>query len=302
MYAKTKTWKVEKLTYPRNQMIQKYKIRIYEMLERVDPNDKLGGYVNFFIVTLILFNVVAVILESENTIFIRYELFFKLLESASIRIFTVEYALRLWTANVAEGYSDPIRGRLRYALKPLLVVDLMVLVPYYLPIIIPDLRFLRGVRVFWMFRFFKLGRYSESVVIVENVIKAKKKELVVTFLAIVFFLIVSSSAIYFLEHDAQPDCFPSIPVTMWWGVLTLTTIGYEDIYPITLLGKFVGSLVIILGVGMFALPTGILASGFVEEVQIKREHREKFICPHCGKSIEISDEMGKNESQQDVLD
>jgi len=248
-------------------MAQRYKRRIYEILEATDPENAAGRLVNFFIMALILLNVAAVVLESEEAINARYGPLFDSFGFFSIIAFTVEYLLRLWVSDLSPGRSAPIRGRVRFALSPLAIIDLLVILPYYLPIVLPDLRFLRGVRIFWLFRLLEIGRYSESMVTLERVIRAKKEELTVTFFAIVFFLTFASSIIYFLEHKVQPENFPSIPATMWWGLLTLTTIGYDDIYPVTTLGKIVGSMIIIIGVGMFALPTGILASGFVEEIQ-----------------------------------
>ncbi|HII06960.1 MAG TPA: ion transporter [Methanotrichaceae archaeon] len=250
-----------------------YKRRIYEILEATDPEDALGRRVNLFIMVLILLNVAAVVLESEEAINARYGPLFDAFGFFTIIAFTVEYVLRLWVSDLDPGRPDPIGGRLRFTLSPLAIIDLAVILPYYLPIVFPDLRFLRGVRVFWLLRLFEMGRYSESMGTLERVIRAKKEELTVTFLAIIFFLTIASSIIYFLEHDAQPKNFPSIPETMWWGLLTLTTIGYDEIYPVTILGKIVGSMLIILGVGMFALPTGILASGFVEEIQNRAKLR-----------------------------
>jgi voltage-gated potassium channel len=260
------------MTY-KGEMVQRLKRRAYEILEATDPEDALGRWANFFIMALILLNVAAVVLESEASIDARYGSLFDAFGFFSILAFTAEYALRLWVSDLEPGRADPVGGRVRFALSPLAMIDLAVILPYYLPVVFPDLRFLRGVRVFWLFRLFEMGRYSESMGTLERVIRAKKEELTVTFFAIVFFLTVASSIIYFLEHNVQPESFPSIPATMWWGLLTLTTIGYGDIYPVTTLGKLVGSLIIIIGVGMFALPTGILASGFVEEIQSRSKLR-----------------------------
>ncbi len=268
-------------------MVQRLKRRIYEILEATDPEDALGRLVNFFIMALIVLNVAAVVLESEASIAGRYGPLFDAFGIVSIIAFTAEYALRLWVSDLEPGRSDPVGGRVRFALSPLAIIDLAVILPYYLPVVFPDLRFLRGVRVFWLFRLLGMGRYSESMGTLERVIRAKKEELTVTFFAIVFFLTVASSIIYFLEHDVQPESFPSIPATMWWGLLTLTTIGYGDVYPVTILGKLVGSLIIILGVGMFALPTGILASGFVEEIQGRAKLRaEKSEKMRMGEGVE----------------
>ena len=136
-----------------------------------------------------------------------------------------------------------------------------------------DHQLLRSLRMLWTFRLLKLRRYSESLQTIEDVIRAQQRELAMSFSAIIFFMVLSSTVVYFLEHDAQPQRFPDIPATMWWAVLTMTTIG-DNFYPITPLGKLVGGLIIIFGSGTFALPTAILTSGFVEELQRKREQEE----------------------------
>ncbi|HWQ19269.1 MAG TPA: ion transporter [Methanotrichaceae archaeon] len=256
-------------------MIRELKRRIYQVLEEDIPGDRLGDVVNFVLVALILLNALAVILETEPGIYNPHKLLFRNFASASIAIFILEYMLRLWVSDLDPRYSQPLWGRLWFALTPLALIDLAVILPYILPIFLPDLRYLRAARIFWIFRLLKMARYSESLQTIENVIRSKRYELAVTFMAILFFLVISSSMIYYLEHSAQPQNFPSIPATMWWSVLTLTTIGSANVYPVTPLGKFVGSFIIILGVGMFALPTGILTSGFVEELQGKQKREAK---------------------------
>lgn len=203
-------------------------------------------------------------------------------------VFTIEYILRLWTCTADDRFRSPIKGRIRFAATPLALVDLMAILPFYLEIIMLiralDLRFIRALRLFRLFRLFKMGRYSEALKTLGNVLKQKKEELFITVFAILILLITASSLMYFVEKDAQPEAFSSILAAMWWGVSTLTTVGYGDIYPITAIGKFLGALIALLGIGMFALPAGILASGFAEEMQKKRGKRR--ICPHCGKDID----------------
>jgi voltage-gated potassium channel len=164
----------------------------------------------------------------------------------------------------------PISGRIRFALTPLALIDLLVILPTYVVLAFPtDHRLLRSLRVLWTFRLLKASRYSESLQTIMDVIHAQKRELAMSFSAIIFFMVLSSTVIYFLEHDAQPERFPDIPATMWWSVLTMTTVG-DNFYPITPLGKLIGGLIIILGVATFALPTSILTSGFVEVLEKRR--------------------------------
>jgi len=134
-----------------------------------------------------------------------------------------------------------------------------------------------------IFRLFKLGRYSSAMKTMARVLRNKKEELGITIFIVLLLLIIASSLMYFVENPVQPEVFSSIPAAMWWGVETLTTVGYGDVIPQTALGKALGMVIAILGIGMFALPAGILGSGFFEEVQSKR--RESEVCPHCGKEI-----------------
>jgi voltage-gated potassium channel len=169
-----------------------------------------------------------------------------------------------------------------------------------------DARFVRGIRLFRLFRLFKIGRYSQSINQLVGVFARKKEELAITFFAVILMLILASSVIYLVEHKAQPESFSSIPAAMWWGVATLTTVGYGDVYPITPLGKFFGAIIALLGVGIVALPAGIIASGFNEAIQERitgkdlsgdepdepDESREPLdqgaregCCPHCGQAL-----------------
>lgn len=252
---------------------QRHKKRVYDILELTDPEDRVTESLNFVLMFLVLLNIIAVILETVESINRAYSRLFQSIGEFSIIVFTVEYLLRIWSCSVDETYSDPVLGRLRYALTPLALIDLMVILPSYLVFVYPDHRFLRSLRIFWTFRLLKLSRYSKPLKIIVNVVKAQQRELAVSFSAIVFFMVLSSTIVYFLEHDAQPHNFPSIPATMWWAVLTMTTIGM-NVYPETPLGKVIGGLIIILGVATFALPTSILTSGFVDELQRKREEEQ----------------------------
>ena len=134
-----------------------------------------------------------------------------------------------------------------------------------------------------------MSRYVESLTRLDDVIHSRKEELLVTLAAIGIMLLFASSAMYLVENEAQPDKFPNIPASMWWGVATLTTVGYGDVFPITPLGKFLGAFIALLGVGIFALPAGILASGFAEEISKRHRKHQECCCPNCG--CDISEEF-----------
>jgi len=143
------------------------------------------------------------------------------------------------------------------------------------------LRFIRAIRLLRLFRIFKIGRYSKSLNVLKDVIRNKKEELVLIIFVVLIMLVIFSSLMYFVERDVQPEAFASIPHAMWWAIITLTTVGYGDVYPITVLGKILGAMIAFLGIGMFALPAGILGSGLIEAIQkrddglISKDHENK---------------------------
>lgn len=254
---------------------------VYEVLSGAGA---LGRMVNVMLIVLISTNVIAIVLESEAEIRNAYEHFFNGFEVFSVAVFSVEYVLRLWTANENPAYREPFTGNLRYAVQPLPIIDLLAIVPFYLPFLGVDLRLLRILRVLRIFRIFKIVRYVKALSLITTVLKDRKEELTVSTILMFFMLLITSTFMYYIENDAQPEQFSSIPKTMWWGIATLTTVGYGDVYPVTGLGKFLGGMIAIIGVGLFALPAGLLASGFSEELS-KKTKKKAQICPHCGKEI-----------------
>ncbi len=277
-------------------MYERIKRRVYEIVECPAEAEGARGvldYFDLFIMVLIVTNVVAVMVETIRWAAEDYARPLRAFELFSVAVFSIEYALRLWSCTADPRYEGAIRGRLKFALTPMALIDLIAIAPFYLEFITVDLRFIRTLRLFRLFRVFKLARYSASMRTLVSVLRSKKDELLVTLFLVVVMLVFTSSAMYFAENEAQPDKFDSIPSSMWWGVATLTTVGYGDIFPVTTLGKVLGGLIAVLGVGLFALPTGILASGFAEELQ-KTRRRESHICPHCGRDI------NEDSSQQPV--
>jgi voltage-gated potassium channel len=262
----------------------KYKLKnkIYRLL-----NLELGIYSKIFdysILLLIFLNCLSIIFESVKEYNIKYRLIFDLIEIVSVWIFSVELILRVWTITENSKYKKAVSGRLLYIVSFETVIDILAIMPFYLSFLSIDLRFIRIFRLLRIIRLFKVARYIKALDIISDVFKKRKEHLFITILLLLFMLVLSSTLMYYIENNAQPDKFSSIPETMWWGVATLTTIGYGDMYPITIIGKILGSIISIIGIGLFALPTGILASGFSEELA-NREKNARMICPHCNKSI-----------------
>jgi len=260
------------------------KIRIWEIVEVAKEGDKLSKTFDIFILTLIALNVIAVIFGTVQIVDKNMGSLLYGFEIISVVIFTIEYLMRLWSCTSDAKYSSAVLGRLRFAIQGMSLVDLLAILPFYLPFTGIDLRFIRAFRLFRILRIAKVGRYYASLRIITNVIKQKKEELVLTFFIVFLILIIGSSVMYYVESPVQPDKFADIPTSMWWGIVTLTTVGYGDVYPITTLGRFVGAFLSISGIVAFALPTGILGAGFIDE--LRKLKNKKITCPHCGTEID----------------
>lgn len=248
--------------------------RVWAVLE-VDANDdRTSRLFDGFIIGLILLNVLAVIVESVPVIERRYHDVFFGFEVFSVAVFTFEYLARAWACTADRAFRQPILGRIRHLLRPMSLVDLLAILPFYLSLATTDLRVLRALRLFRLVRLLRLFRYSEAMQSLGQVFVYKREELIVTGIALSLLMLISASLMYFAEHAAQPEVFSSIPAAIWWSVVTLTTVGYGDVYPVTTTGKVIAGLISILGVGMVALPAGIISAGFSELVANKRE-REK---------------------------
>lgn len=265
-------------------MAETLKEKIYRITEKGSADDLPSRLFDFSIMGLISLNVIMVILETVPELSARFGPWFRWFEIFSVTVFTVEYFLRIAVCTAAPDFTHPLWGRVRFMLTPLALIDLLAIVPFYLSaFVMLDLRFVRMVRLLRLFQLFKMGRYVRSLRILGRVVWDKREELQVVAIVLLIMLVITSSLMYFVEHEAQPEAFSSIPSAMWWGIVTLTTVGYGDVYPITPLGRFLGTLIAVLGVGMFALPAGILSSGFIEAIQ-KGDPKE-HICPHCGRDI-----------------
>lgn len=251
--------------------------------------DKKGGIIEkifeFVLVATIILNIFLIVLDSIPSVHDPYALAFGAFETFSLIFFTVEYVARVYSIVENPKFAHPIRGRLKYMRTPIAIVDLLAILPFYFRFLTIDLRFLRIFRLMALFRMFKIARYLHALKIFQRVLKDRKEQLVLSFIFILFILIVISFVMFYVENAAQPDKFSSIPATMWWGIATLTTVGYGDMVPITPLGKFLGGIFAIAGVGLLALPAGILSSGFFEMLHVKGSAKTNKVCPHCGKEI-----------------
>ena len=251
--------------------------RAHEILDHTKPDDPPATLMSGALVVLITANVVAIVLKSEAGIDAVWHQWFGGFEVVSVALFTLEYLVRLWAA-VESGhgrYRRPVLGRLRYMATPLALVDLIAILPFYLSFLIPvDLLF---VRIFRMFLIFKLTRYQASMNLLAKVLRNEAGPIAAAIFVLMMLLVVAASFAYLAEHQAQPQVFASIPDAMWWAIVTMTTVGYGDMVPVTPLGKLVGGVIAIIGLGMVALPAGLLASGFSEQLHQRRQEFEAAV-------------------------
>lgn len=257
----------------------------YTLLEPSVTGSRAARSIELLLITLIFLNILAIILESVKEINDEYAVLFKGLEFFSVIIFTIEYGLRIWTAPENPKYKHPVSGRIKFGLSTMALIDLFSILPFYIGFLLNflpiDLRFIRAVRLFRLIRVLKIARYLKAFNMIQAVLKERKEQLVLSVMFIIFLLIIVSTVMFYIEHDAQPELFSSIPETMWWGIETLTTVGYGDMVPTTNLGRILGGMIAILGIGLFALPAGILSSGLTDHLHKANQKKSKS-CPHCG--------------------
>lgn len=251
----------------------------------LDPSEKGGLPERIFeliLITIIILNIGVLVIDSVEEINQKYHKQLYAFEVFSVIFFTIEYFARIYSIVEHPKYRHPINGRIKFIKSPIAIIDLLAFLPFYLTMIPMDLRLLRVFRLMALFRMFKVTRYLTALSVFYKVVYDRKEQLVLILLFIVFVLIIISSIMFYVEHPYQPEAFSSIPATMWWGVSTLTTVGYGDIVPVSTLGKILGGMFALTGIGLFALPAGILSSGFYE---MMHKSRKVDKCPHCGKDI-----------------
>lgn len=279
-----------------NMDVPSIKQRVNKILEPRDRETRASAFFNVFITLVILISIAVMVLSSVQSLDAKYSMPFDVVFFFTTIVFSIEYPLRLWSCTAESRYADPLSGRLRWALTPFALIDLLVVFPFYLSIFTGIN--LTGLVVLRVFRVFKLIRYSDSITLIIRVVKAQKDMLITAYLVLFIALIVASTLMFQIENPGQPEKFSSIPATMWWGIVTLTTVGYGDMVPMTTGGKILGGCITLLGIGLFALPAGIMASGFTQELQrklqsAKREqsdhHGDVYLCPHCKSEIRESE-------------
>ena len=242
--------------------------RVFALLDD-EPSEPVAGrsLTRTILIAAIILSVAASIIGTMRALEVRMLSLLAVIELVAVIIFTIEYAARVWTAvDDRDGrYEHPLWGRLRFAITPMALIDLMAVLPFYLGLFFNlDLLVLK---LFRLLRILKITRYSRALTTFEIVLYNERRALGSALLIVVVLLIVASTLLYSIEKDVQPEAMGSVPAAMWWAVITLTTVGYGDVSPVTPLGKVVAGVLAVLGIGMFAIPTAILGSGFAHELQ-----------------------------------
>ena len=291
--------------------------RIYHILESHRKGDHLSQVFDLFLIVLILLNTVAVMASTVESLHRQWHPQLYAFEIFSVVVFTLEYVARVWSATSAPQtvsyrqapYRKSWQQRLRYMFTPMALVDLAAIVPFYLSMFIAfDLRILRLLR---LTRLIKLGRYSRSVNLLYTVIRKELRVLAAAVSVLVIVMVLAATGMYYIEQRAQPEAFGSIPAALWWAINTLTTVGYGDVTPITPLGKIFSGAITILGVGIFALPAGILASRLSEQLRLRRDTFRKHVMeviadgslsPHeLSRLNQLRETLGLDDDQANLL-
>lgn len=263
----------------------KLKESIYGLVENGSHGKKINLIFDYVIMGLILLSIISMILESIEEISTDFKILFEWFDIISVTVFSIEYLMRLFVSDLTHPASNKFKSVSKFVFSINGLIDLLAILPFYLPLLINiDLRFLRTLRLIRILRIVKMNRYSQSLNLIWLVVKDKKPELAVTSFVTLLLLTFASFVMYNVEGDVQPEAFPNILASFWWAVATLTTVGYGDVYPVTSLGKFISGLVALIGIGVVALPTGIIGSGFMDRLKSDKKE-EEHKCPYCGKMI-----------------
>ena len=267
--------------------------RVFEIIEIGAPEDYVSRLYDFFNSMSIVVNLTVSVMYTFQTTREKYGTVLLTVEAVTVAFFAVDYLLRLWTAKFLRPKLSEGLALRRYIFSFNGIVDLLSFLPYYLPVFFPAgavaFRMFRVVRIF---RLFRINAYYDSLNIITEVITSKRQQLFSSVFIISVLMLAASLCMYSLEHEAQPDVFTNAFSGIWWAVSTLLTVGYGDIYPITYTGKIFSIIITFLGVGMVAIPTGIISAGFVD--QYSRIKRLKYILSQLG--------MAGEKGSKDILD
>jgi len=269
------------------------KKKIFEVISPSDDNSSRASRIfDIFIITLIIVNVILVIMDTFDVYKMRV---FDIIEIISVIIFTIEYIFRVWTADLLFPDKSPARARLKYIFSFMALIDLVAILPFYVPFLLKDnLMVLRSLRVARLLRLFKITRYTNVLSTLGTVFRKKAGQVISSVFVVLILMVITAVLMYNVEHAAQPEKFSNAFDSLWWTVATITTVGYGDIYPITVFGQILSTVIAFLSIGLIAIPTSIISAGFIEHVNLvkeendkkEKEQNKKCYCPYCGLKLD----------------
>ncbi len=264
--------------------------RAFEIVELSKPGDKPSEIYDIVVNGLIIISVLAVYLETFGQLYNQREALFALINIVVTIVFTIDYSLRVWTAPLLYPKKNKKDARKAYTKSGFGIIDFIATFPPYLSIFVDiNLGVLRVFRLFRLLRLSKLSGINDTLALFQRVITKKKNELIMTMTIVVGLILIAALFMYYAEHNAQPTVFRNAYDSIYWATVTLTTLGYGDMTPITTLGRFMAMIIALLGIGVIAIPTGILSGGLMEELNDskvkKKKEEEAEKCPHCGKQL-----------------
>lgn len=261
---------------------------IYNVIRDDDENGVAGNIFDGVIISLIIVNVIMVIVETFTLPALVQDIFYYI-EIVSVVVFSIEYIARVYTSDLLYSDISPMRARIKYIFSFMALIDLLAILPFYLPFVISiDLRVLRMLRIIRLLRVFKVNRYTNALTSIGTVFKRKKNQLLSSVFVVMVLMVIASVLMYNIESEAQPEAFSNAFSALWWAVATFTTVGYGDIYPITAMGKILSAIIAFLGIALVAVPTGIISAGFMEQISNEKNENEdkKEYCPYCGHKLD----------------
>jgi len=244
------------------------KQNLYTLFEEPSLH-KYGMLIQGIIFTNILISIIVMFLETEKNLSSYYALF-ALINKINVALFTIEYTLRIYAITHRKNTN-----RLKYALTPYMIIDLIAIVPFYVSLFNIDLGFLRALRIIRIFKLFRLSKFAQFDTLIAQILKEKKEEFLFIFMALIILVLTLTPLVYFAEKDAQPEMFSSMSATMWWAIITFTTVGYGDMYPITLMGRILTAFVSFLGIALYAIPGSIFTSALLDKINEKKQNKKK---------------------------
>ena len=248
--------------------INRFRAKVFNMVSVGVIDEPINRFYDWISIISLLLNLAAVFAITFDYMEEHYKGLLLTIEAITTFFFAVDYVLRVFSANELYPKLSPGRSSIRYALSFAGIIDLLSFLPYYLPVFFPG-----GTTVFRLFRIarilrlFRINSYYDQLNVITEIIVSKSQQLLASVFIIFILMLASSLCMYSVEHDAQPDVFQNAFSGIWWSASTLLTVGYGDIYPVTIMGKILGIIISFLGVGMVAIPTGIISAGFVEQYQ-----------------------------------